>query len=84
MVSIKFKKLPKGPERKKTTNKSKTNPNCSKSTIVSDLTGIIENKILEPSKGGIGIKLKKARITFQKTIIIKNTKAIAPTEPEIT
>lgn len=39
--------------------------------------------ILEPSKGGIGIKLKKAKSKFKKQKIIDITKITAKKLPEI-
>lgn len=51
--------------------------------MTSVLTGKTAKSSFEPSKGGKGIRLKKARITFQKTTSIEISKKIEPIDPEI-
>ncbi len=51
---------------------------------VSILMGIMENRSLEPSSGGMGIRLKTASKMFQKIIMVRKVKQIVPQEPEIT
>ena len=58
-------------------------PYCSSIIITSVLRGKIAKSNLEPSNGGKGIRLKKARITFQKITSIESSKNIEPTDPEI-
>jgi hypothetical protein len=58
----------------------KMKPNCSRKAMVSTFIEKTLYKILDPSRGGIGIRLKKARRTFQMIIIIIRTKNIAPKE----
>ena len=59
-------------------------PNCSNIAIVSIFTGKIANNSLEPSNGGMGIRLKKANKTFQKITITHSSKNIDPSDPAIT
>lgn len=82
ILSIKFKKKPSGPEKIIMKSKSSMNPYCSNIIITSVLTGKSVNKSLDPSNGGKGIRLKKAKITFQRIIIIKNEKNMELNEPE--
>lgn len=62
----------------------KINPNCSNIIIVSVLTLKIANSNFDPSRGGIGIRLKKAKRTFQRITMEKIVKNMEPTEPAIT
>jgi len=52
-------------------NKSMIKPNCSSIIIVSVFMGKMENNNLDPSSGGMGIRLKKANKAFQKIIIME-------------
>lgn len=47
------------------------------------LGGSRENKIFEPSKGGIGIRLKTANMRFIKTIIVAIKTKPLPNEASI-
>ena len=64
-------KMRSGPEKKKMKNKSIAKPNCSSMACISILIGKIVNSTLEPSIGGIGSKLKKAKKTLMITMIIR-------------
>lgn len=81
--SIVLRKIPIGVEKTKMKIKSNIKPYCSSIIIVSVLMGKKVNKILEPSSGGNGIKLKKASSTFQKITIVIKVKKIPPKEPAI-
>jgi len=81
--NIKFKKKPSGPEKRRMKTKSSIKPYCSSMIITSVLTGKTANKSFEPSNGGNGIRLKKAKITFQKIIKIEISKKIDPIDPDI-
>jgi hypothetical protein len=84
IFKTKLRKIPSGAENSTIKIKRKIKPNCSKIILVSVLIGNIEKRSLDPSSGGMGIKLKKAKRVFQNTIIIKISKKIALNEPEIT
>lgn len=81
---MKLRNIPIGPEKKKMKKSKKTNPNCSNKACVSIFMGKIEKSNFEPSSGGIGIRLKKANRTFQKTTITHNSNIIDPNEPATT
>lgn len=61
----------------------KMKPNCSKIATVSIRIGITENRSLEPSRGGMGIRLKTAKRIFQKIIMARKVKKIELQEPEM-
>lgn len=82
--STKFRKIPSGAENKKMKIKSIPKPNCSMIILVSVRSGRTEKSSFDPSRGGIGIRLKKAKRVFQKTTMIKTSKNIAPNDPGIT
>lgn len=54
-----------------------TKPNCSNIIIVSVLIGKMEKNNFDPSSGGIGIRLKNAKKTFQNIMMINISKNIA-------
>ena len=82
MFSMKFKKIPSGLEKMKIKKSKRMNPYCSSAIIFSVLIGKNVKRIFDPSSGGNGIKLKKARSTFQKITIKSKAKKMEPTEPE--
>lgn len=79
----KLRKIPKALEKNKRKKIKKAIPNCSIDASVCELTGKIKKNNFDPSKGGMGIRLKKAKITFQKTIITSIAKKIEPKELDI-
>lgn len=81
--SIKFKNVPSGAEKKITKNNNKKKPNCSNITAVSVLILKTKKRILEPSNGGIGMRLKKARMTLMIITTVNNSKRIEPPLPAI-
>ena len=72
-----------GPGNRKINISKNTNPNCSKTALVSVLIGMMVNSNFEPSKGGIGIKLKTAKRIFQKIAITQIVKKIFAKDPDI-
>lgn len=82
ILSIKFRKNPKGVEKMMINSSKSKKPYCSNIIITSVLTGNIAKRSLEPSKGGKGIRLKKAKITFQKITIINMEKKMELSDPE--
>lgn len=82
ILSMKFKKKPSGAEKMIMKSKRSKNPYCSSMIITSVLTGKIAKSNFEPSSGGNGIRLKKAKITFQSITIINNEKNIEFKEPD--
>lgn len=56
--------------RKKMKNKTNIKPYCSRIARVLESKGKIEKSSLEPSRGGIGVRLKRARIMFINTITL--------------
>ena len=58
-------------------------PYCSNIISSSVRSGKIAKRSFEPSKGGKGIRLKKAKITFQKMTSKESSKTIVLIEPAI-
>ena len=81
-LSIEFRKYPRGPEKIITHKIKRINPYCSIIIITSVLKLKMAKSNFEPSSGGKGIRLKKAKSTFQKIIIIRMAKNIEPNDPE--
>lgn len=82
IFSMKFRKYPKGPEKTTINKISKTKPYCSNKIITSVLNVKIAKSSFEPSSGGKGMRLKNAKRTFQKIMIIRMAKNIEPKDPE--
>ena len=66
ILSMKLRNAPSGPEKKIKTTSNKMKPYCSNIIMVSVLSEMTENKSFDPSSGGIGTRLKKAKMVFQK------------------
>ena len=79
----KLRKAPSTLEKNKRKKIKKARPNCSIDANVCGLTGKMKKNSFDPSKGGMGMRLKKAKITFQKTIITIIAKNIEPKELDI-
>ncbi|KKP82708.1 MAG: hypothetical protein UR82_C0034G0004 [Candidatus Moranbacteria bacterium GW2011_GWF1_35_5] len=63
-------------------NNKTINPYCSIAIFFCSLILVKANNNLEPSSGGIGIRLKTARKTLIVKIITNNQKNIAANDPE--
>lgn len=63
-------------------NNSSIKPYCSNIIMISVLTGNSVKSNFEPSKGGNGIRLKNAKITFQRITIISKEKKMELNDPE--